>query len=214
VETPTTETPSTTDAAPNVDPVVGTAATAGTPSQQDSKQEHANETAPRPLPASPSSPQTATEQPSGEHFMVWLKQGIQSRKLIINDAKALVHTVADSVLLVSPGVFQRYVQEHPQIAAYAKEDRVQEWRWVQKRFEKLQLHLMLLEQIQAISPVLHHHPALLDVLGMIVGGADTVGVGVRELGVHPDLWIAQFVERRRDGSALAFLPRKHLTLLE
>src|SRR3546814_11798793 len=51
-------------------------------------------------------------QPSGEHFMMWLKHGITSHKLVINDAKALVHTVSDTAYLVSPGVFQRYAQEH------------------------------------------------------------------------------------------------------
>nr|WP_067297492.1 MobH family relaxase [Marinobacterium profundum] len=100
---------------------------------------NANELVPKP-PAPEASPKTAAEQPSGEHFMSWLKQGIQSRKLIINDAKALIHTVADTVFLVSPGVFQRYAQEHPQIAVYAKEDNQQGWQWIQKRFEKLQLH--------------------------------------------------------------------------
>src|SRR3546814_2410593 len=54
-------------------------------------------------------------QPSGEHFMMWLKHGITSHKLVINDAKALVHTVSDTAYLVSPGVFQRYAQEHPQV---------------------------------------------------------------------------------------------------
>ena len=63
------------------------------------------------------------------------------------------------------------------------------------------LHLVLLEEVQAVGPILHHHAALLDVLGMVIGGADTVGVGVRELGVHPDLRIAQFVEGRRDRRA-------------
>ena len=33
-------------------------------------------------------------EPSGKDFMGWLTQGVRSRKLIINDAKALVHTVA------------------------------------------------------------------------------------------------------------------------
>src|SRR5690606_19936085 len=47
-------------------------------------------------------------EPSGAHFMTWLRQGIQTRKIIINDAKALVHTLAGTVYLVSPGVFQRY----------------------------------------------------------------------------------------------------------
>lgn len=78
--------------------------------------------------------------PSGEHFMGWIKQGIQSHKLIINDAKALVHTVADSIYLVSPGIFQRYAQEHPEVGSLARKEKQQDWQWVQKRFEKLQLH--------------------------------------------------------------------------
>jgi len=78
--------------------------------------------------------------PSGEHFMAWLKAGIASRRLIINDAKALVHTVGDTAYLVSPGVFQRYAQEHPGIGPLAKQEQQQDWQWAQKRFEKLQLH--------------------------------------------------------------------------
>lgn len=78
--------------------------------------------------------------PSGEHFIAWLRQGIQSRRLIINDAKALVHTVSDTAYLVSPGVFQRYAQEHLQVGALAKQENQQDWQWVQKRFEKLGLH--------------------------------------------------------------------------
>src|SRR3546814_20567047 len=90
------------------------------------------------MPAASSSAPMA--QASGEHFMMWLKQGITSHKLIINDAKALVHTVSDTAYLVSPGVFQRYAQEHPQVAALAKQEEQQDWQWVQKRFEKLQQH--------------------------------------------------------------------------
>lgn len=78
--------------------------------------------------------------PSGEHFIVWLRNHIAARKLIINDAKALVHTVADTVYLVSPGVFQRYAQEYPQTAFLARQEQVADWQWVQKRFEKLHLH--------------------------------------------------------------------------
>ncbi|QQX83572.1 TraI domain-containing protein [Cupriavidus necator] len=77
---------------------------------------------------------------SGEHFVAWLRRHIEARTLIINDARALVHTVADTVYLVSPGVFQRYAQEHPKTAFLAKQDRVPDWQWVQKRFEKLHLH--------------------------------------------------------------------------
>src|SRR3546814_2521079 len=65
---------------------------------------------------------------------------ISSHKLVINDAKALVHTVSDTAYLVSPGVFQRYAQEHPQVGALAKQEKQQDWQWVQKRFEKLQQH--------------------------------------------------------------------------
>ena len=60
--------------------------------------------------------------------------------LIINDAKALVHTVADTVYLVSPGIFQRYVQEHPNAGTLARAGGVSDWQWLQKRFEKLSLH--------------------------------------------------------------------------
>jgi integrating conjugative element relaxase (TIGR03760 family) len=82
----------------------------------------------------------APEEPSGDHFLNWLRRGIQSRRIIINDAKALVHTVAGTVYLVSPGVFQRYAQEHPQIAPMAKQARLPEWRWVQQCFERMKVH--------------------------------------------------------------------------
>ncbi|HEX7011478.1 MAG TPA: DNA-binding domain-containing protein, partial [Steroidobacteraceae bacterium] len=49
-------------------------------------------------------------------------------------------TVAGTAFLVSPGVFQRYTQEHPEIARLAKQSGVAEWAWVQKQFEKLRLH--------------------------------------------------------------------------
>jgi len=79
-------------------------------------------------------------EPSGAHFIAWLRQGIQTRKLIINDAKALVHTVDGTAYLVSPGVFQRYAQEHPEIQVLARQDNLHDWQWVQKRFEKLGQH--------------------------------------------------------------------------
>ena len=69
--------------------------------------------------------------------MAWLSQSIQMHRLIINDAKAQVHTVDGTAYLVSPGVFQRYAQEHPLVATQAKADKLEGWQWVQKRFEKL-----------------------------------------------------------------------------
>ena len=92
-----------------------------------------------PLPPSPATASKAA-QPSGEHFMAWLHQGIASRQLIINDAKALIHTVAGTAYLVSPGVFQRYAQEHLHVAALARQEKLEGWQWAQKGFEKLGLH--------------------------------------------------------------------------
>jgi hypothetical protein len=81
-----------------------------------------------------------TAEPSGEHFMAWLKQAVALRRLIINDAKALVHTVDDTVFLVTPGIFQRYAQEFPKIGTLAKLENQPDWRWAQKRFEGLGAH--------------------------------------------------------------------------
>lgn len=112
------------------------------PAIEPSEPSHGDNPTPRAAPVQPppSNNEGLWEPPSGEHFMAWLQQRVQSRKLIINDARALVHTVADTAFLVSPGVFQRYAQEHPQTAALAKQDQVSDWQWVQKRFEKLQQH--------------------------------------------------------------------------
>ncbi|MBF1164595.1 MAG: TraI domain-containing protein [Dechloromonas agitata] len=108
--------------------------TADTPSVMQPERVEAPPTAP------PDHPPVAPAQPSAAHFLTWLKDRIATRKLIINDAKALVHTVDDTAYLVSPGVFQRYAQEHPQIAALAKQEQLQDWQWVQKHFEKLARH--------------------------------------------------------------------------
>jgi len=78
--------------------------------------------------------------PSAEHFMLWLQHALATHKLILNDAKALVHTVDNTAFLVSPGIFQRYAQEHPQTAALAKAENQQDWQWLQKHFEKLGIH--------------------------------------------------------------------------
>lgn len=62
-------------------------------------------------------------------------------------------------------------------------------------------HLALFEQIETIRPVLHHPAARLNILGVVVGRTHLVRVRVRKLRVHPNLGIADLVERRRDGSA-------------
>lgn len=76
----------------------------------------------------------------GQGFVEWLKKGIASRSIIINDTKALVHTVAGSAMLVTPGIFKRYVLEFPHIEQQAKAQQVNAWQLVQRSFEKQKLH--------------------------------------------------------------------------
>ncbi len=97
-------------------------------------------TAPDPISSDQTQALVEDDTPSGEHFLRWLGHSIRARRLIINDAKALVHTVAGTVYLVSPGVFQRYVQEHPGVAVLAKLERMPDWQWVQKSFERIHAH--------------------------------------------------------------------------
>jgi integrating conjugative element relaxase (TIGR03760 family) len=82
----------------------------------------------------------APKELTGEHFMEWVTQGVRSRRIIMNDTKALVHTVEDTIFLVTPGIFQRYGQEYPHLARIAKKEEQYDWQWIQKRFEELKLH--------------------------------------------------------------------------
>ncbi|MFJ4443325.1 MobH family relaxase [Pseudomonas sp. NPDC089422] len=84
--------------------------------------------------------QAAEEASTGEAFLQWLEHGIRSHLLIINDAKALVHTVADTLFLVSPSIFQRYCREHPNVARLAKQEQQQDWEWLQREFERQRAH--------------------------------------------------------------------------
>jgi len=77
---------------------------------------------------------------SGEHFNSWLRDAILNKKIIINEPKALVHTVADTIFIVSPGIFHRYIQEFPQIRQLAKAEGKQELRFIQRRFERTKVH--------------------------------------------------------------------------
>lgn len=93
----------------------------------------------------PATPDTAPEVKlapgaPGAQFITWLRTHIQLRRLVINDAKALVHTVDGTAFLVSPGIFQRYVQEQPITTLFAKGEGMADWVWVQKKFERERLH--------------------------------------------------------------------------
>lgn len=76
----------------------------------------------------------------GQGFVDWLRTGIASRRIIINDTKALVHTVAGTAMLVSPGIFKRFAQEFPAIEQQAKAQQTDAWQLVQRSFEKQKLH--------------------------------------------------------------------------
>jgi hypothetical protein len=76
----------------------------------------------------------------GSDFMAWLAKGVSSHKIIINDAKAKVHTVDGTAFLVTPELFRRFAQEHVDLARQAKEQGMVDWKMVQRAFEKLALH--------------------------------------------------------------------------
>lgn len=68
---------------------------------------------------------------------------------------------------------------------------------VNRQMRARSLHVSLLQEIQPVGPVLHHPAPWLNVLGMVVRRADLVGIGMGQLGIHPDLGIANLVERSR-----------------
>ncbi|WP_412462277.1 MobH family relaxase [Pseudomonas sp. SC11] len=88
-----------------------------------------------------------TSSTLGGAFVAWLKAGITSHKLIINDAKALVHTVEDTAMLVTPGIFKRYVQEHPELERSSDKPGTAAWQQVQRAFEKEKLHQKTSKQL-------------------------------------------------------------------
>lgn len=75
----------------------------------------------------------------GQAFIEWLREGVQSHRLLINDSKAKIHTIEGTFFLVTPGIFQRYAAEHPE-HAYG-DDKTEAWRRTQRHFEKLGIHL-------------------------------------------------------------------------
>lgn len=77
----------------------------------------------------------------GTSFMGWVRDGVVTHKIVINDAKAKIHSVAGTAFIVTPEIFQRYAQEHPDLTRLAKTEGCSDWRLVQRSFEKLALHV-------------------------------------------------------------------------
>ncbi|WIX33282.1 MobH family relaxase [Salinicola sp. JS01] len=69
----------------------------------------------------------------GKQFWQWLKMGVADHSIVINDTKAPIHTVEGTYFLVSPGIFKRFSTK-----VLGEED---QWKAVQKRFQKLGLHI-------------------------------------------------------------------------
>ena len=93
-------------------------------SQQDPGPGGSNESLSEPASSEPSSP--------GAAFLAWLRGGLETHKILMNDSKAMVHAVDGMLLVVSPKVFKRYCQE------VQGEER--SWKQVQDSFQKLKLH--------------------------------------------------------------------------
>ncbi len=83
-------------------------------------------------------PETNTNAPEkikdtiSTHFVTWIKQGVADRSMITNDSRALVHGVDNTVLLVTPTIFTKYLAEHPNVDM--------EWRELQVSFQQLGIH--------------------------------------------------------------------------
>jgi len=90
--------------------------------------------------ATPETPLSPPHSELGQAFVKWARQGVLSHKLVINDAKAMIHTVDGTAFLVSPGLFKRYAQEHPHLQIEAKARELDPWQLVQRAFEKLKQH--------------------------------------------------------------------------
>ncbi|WP_449431993.1 MobH family relaxase [Pseudomonas putida] len=81
---------------------------------------------------------TPPKDAEGLAFLEWLRDGIKSRRLVVNDSKAKVHTVDGTFFLVTPGIFQRYAAEHLEQPDGAAQKEA--WRRIQCHFEKLGIH--------------------------------------------------------------------------
>lgn len=77
----------------------------------------------------------------GQSFIEWIKAAVSSRSIYINDSRAQIHTVDGKAFLVTPGIFQRFSDQHPELQQLNPDTTVKNWVWVQRSFERLQLHI-------------------------------------------------------------------------
>jgi len=82
-----------------------------------------------------------TPENLGQSFIDWIKAAVSSRSIYINDSRAQIHTVDGKAFLVTPGIFQRFSDQHPELQQLNPDKTVKNWIWVQRSFERLQLHI-------------------------------------------------------------------------
>lgn len=80
-----------------------------------------------------SEPNIVSRVVSGQGFVNWMREGIRTRKIMVNESGAPVHMVAGRAFLVSPGIFKLYVQS-------TTGETGELWKSVQKVFQRLSLH--------------------------------------------------------------------------
>ncbi|WP_456380907.1 MobH family relaxase [Thiolapillus sp.] len=93
---------------------------------------------PDPPAQAPSPPSTTAEAASalppmaesGQRFLAWMRQNLQSGLLEMNSASGRIHRVPEGLLLISPGIFKDYRDPHPDAT----------WQHVQRRFARLKIH--------------------------------------------------------------------------
>ena len=73
--------------------------------------------------------------PSGEHFMMMAETGNCFAPAHHQRRKALVHSVNDTATWSAPGV-PALRPGAPHVGTLARQDKMPDWQWVQKRFEK------------------------------------------------------------------------------
>ncbi|MBK5000013.1 DNA-binding domain-containing protein [Pseudomonas sp. S31] len=81
---------------------------------------------------------SAPKDAVGLAFLEWMREGVRSHRLVINDSKAKIHTVNGTFFLVTPGIFQRYTAEYP--VQPDENKKTEPWRQIQRHFENLNIH--------------------------------------------------------------------------
>lgn len=135
---------------PSEEPNASPRSAAASPPDQGREEKEATEdflAAPARIAAQKDVTTMPTSSSLGGAFIAWIKAGVASHKLIINDTKALIHTVDDTAMLVTPGIFKRYVLEHPELEKIVGKTGTAAWQQVQRSFEKEKLHKKTSKQL-------------------------------------------------------------------